>query len=97
MSLTVEALRVNCSLGVTAEAERGTKRDSPSWLMGQWTYRSYHKNAQCMLMVYYYWYVHYYRYVRIICQHDSVCVCVCVCVRVCARVCVCVCVNAGGA
>ena len=40
-------------------------------------YRSYHKSAQCMLMVNYYWYVHYYRYVRIICQHDSVCVCVC--------------------
>ena len=58
-------------------------------LLGQWTLNTVVtiNNAQCMifLIVYHYWYVHYFRHVRIICQYDCVCVCVWMCARMRAR------------
>ena len=54
-------------------------------------YRSYYKNAQCIIsviiIIIYYRFVYYYRYVRIIYQHDCVCACVraYVSVSVCAK------------
>ena len=55
-------------------------------------YRSYYKNAQCIIsviiIIIYYRFVYYYRYVRIIYQHD--------CVYACVRTCLCLCVRNSG-
>ena len=115
-SVHVRALCVNCSLCITASAKWGKKWDSRNGILPTGNFNGpvdtiiitiKMLNAWYPLLFIFYWYVHYYCYVRIICQYESVCLlsltlwgslslCVCACVRVCVRVSIQVCGSNSG-